>query len=185
MVKATSFSSFRRLGRFFLGMGGSYGLDSPGVNSHSAVGLYQFILTQYPGARGDGDVYTWTAMDADSKLMICWLVGRRSGDASPIFMADLARRLANRVQLTTDGFTRYLGSTERAFGWNGVDYAQLVNYYASEGSGRYSPPVCVGAEKQWVMGDPDMDHVSTSYVERQNLSMRMGMRRFTRLTNAF
>jgi IS1 family transposase len=137
------------------------------------------------GARGDGDVYTWTAMDADSKLMICWLVGRRSGEASRLFMADLASRLAHRVQITTDGFSRYLGSTERAFGWNGCDYAQLVKLFASEGTGRYSPPVCIGAEKQWVMGNPDMDKVSTSYVERQNLTMRMGMRRFTRLTNAF
>jgi IS1 family transposase len=137
------------------------------------------------GKQGDGDVYTWTAMDADSKLMICWLVGRRSGAAAHQFMGDLHSRLANRVQLSTDGFAHYLRATESAFGWNGVDYAMLVKIYENENTGRYSPQVCVGAERHWVMGDPDMSQVSTSYVERSNLTMRMGMRRFTRLTNAF
>jgi IS1 family transposase len=139
------------------------------------------------GARGDGDVYTWTAMDADSKLMFCWLVGRRSQESATAFMADVASRLANRVQLTTDGYSFYRSATERAFGWNGVDYAMLVKIYKgiAAGDGRYSPAVCVGAEKKWVMGRPNFDEVSTSYVERQNLTMRMGMRRFTRLTNAF
>jgi IS1 family transposase len=106
------------------------------------------------GARGDGDVYTWTAMDADSKLMITWLVGRRSGAAAHDFMADLAPRLANRVQLSTDGYHHYLGATEKAFGWNGVDYGMVMKKYAAEGTGRYSPPVCVGADKEWVMGIP-------------------------------
>jgi IS1 family transposase len=139
------------------------------------------------GAKGPGDVYTWTAMDADSKLMICWLVGPRTIDAAEQFMADLAPRLTSRVQITTDGLTHYKRAVERAFGWNGTDYAMLVKIYqgAPGDRGRYSPPICVGAEKHWVMGDPDSDYVSTSFVERQNLTMRMGMRRFTRLTNAF
>jgi IS1 family transposase len=145
------------------------------------------------GASGDGDVYTWTAMDADSKLMISWLVGRRSAAAAREFMQDLHGRLANRVQITTDGFGPYLSAVEGAFGWGGADFAQLVKIYASPSHAgdsntaarRYSPGVVVGAEKTWVMGSPDMGQVSTSFVERSNLTMRMGMRRFTRLTNAF
>jgi IS1 family transposase len=146
------------------------------------------------GARGDGDVYTWTAMDADSKLMICWLVGRRSPQAAREFVGDLSERLANRVQITTDGYGPYVSAVDRAFGWGGADFAQLVKVYATAASGagdsnvtarRYSPGICIGAEKTWVIGDPDLWHISTSYVERQNLTMRMGMRRFTRLTNAF
>ncbi len=137
---------------------------------------------------GDGDVWTFTAIDADSKLMISWLVGERNAEAATAFMQDVASRLAHRVQLTTDGHSMYLTAVERAFGWNGVDFAQLVKSYGhaegTEGQRRYSPPVCTGATKHWVMGKPDETLVSTSYVERSNLTLRMQQRRFTRLTNA-
>ncbi|HEX3905984.1 MAG TPA: IS1 family transposase [Polyangia bacterium] len=139
------------------------------------------------GQWGIGDTWTWVGLDADNKFVVSWLVADRSAEAARRFVTDIAGRLTSRVQVTSDGLKLYLDAVEQAFG-SEVDFAQIVKHYGNEGkpeNQRYSPAVCTGAEKIARVGNPDMAHVSTSYIERQNLTMGMSMRRFTRLTNGF